>query len=458
MYIYNTIYMYKHNFNNKPNYQNYNQNYNKYYEKKENNYEKKENNYEKKENNYENNHENNKNNEYNDNINISIKETILDYLYNRIEIGDHKYTIIRNVGDIYELKNDRYYVSGNSCGINSIIIFMKKNNNYYSYLIDRRSISYNRQTLNKAKVRFTEIKLSVDLKMYDGTIIDGILIDNDANKISLKNNINNSGDNNIVEKNENSKMLFMITDVFVLNGKSIINMNYKKKMYLMNDIINKYVENNNKNNIELFISQPYELNQMSCLFQDNIQNNTKKYNIKGIAFYPELSGSKLIYIFDKNDEKVKEELLLGVEKIENNFLKLEEEIDSKDLNYIDKKIIYKYDIKDIENIKEIILNLEMKKTLINDVYKLYAIFNNKNKYIKKKIGIAYIPTFILSLKCKNLFLNKENIIMKCLLINNKWIPLEESDINKIDIINLDKRFKIVKEILENYDDLHDDES
>ncbi len=434
--------MYKHNYNNKPNYQNqnYNQNYNKHYEKKENNYE--------------------NNNEYsNDNINILIKESILDYLYNRIEIGDHKYTIIRNVGDIYELKNDRYYVSGNSCGINSIIIFMKKNNNYYSYLIDRRSISYNRQTLNKAKVRFTEIKLSVDLKIYDGTIIDGILIDNDANKISLKNNIVNLNmEINAVGKNENSKMLFMITDVFVLNGKSIINMNYKKKMYLMNDIINKYVENNNKNNIELFISQPYELNQISSLFQENIHNNNKKYNIKGIAFYPELSGSKLIYIFDKNDEKIKEELLKGVENIDNNAFNLEEETGDKDLNNIDKKIIYKYEIKDIENIKEIIINLEMKKTLINDVYKLYAIFNYKNKYIKKKIGIAYIPTFILSLKCKNLFLNKENIIMKCLLFNNKWIPLEESDVNKIDIINLDTRFKIIEEILENYDDLHDDES
>jgi hypothetical protein len=430
MNIHYIIYMYKHNFNNKPNYQNYNQNYNKNYEKKENNYE--------------------NNNDNNDNINISIKESILDYLYNRIEIGDHKYTIIKNIGDIYELKNDRYYVSGNSCGINSIIIFMKKNNNYYSYLIDRRSISYNRQTLNKAKVRFTEIKLSVDLKIYDGTIFDGILIDNDTNKISLKNNVNTDG---------KSKLLFMITDVFILNGKSVINMNYKKKMYLMNDIINKHVEvNNNNNNIELFISQPYELNQISSLFQENIQNNTKKYNIKGIAFYPELSGSKLIYIFDKNDEKIKEELLIGVENINNNnSLKLEENIEDKEFNYIEKKIIYKYEIIDIEKIKEIILNLEMKKTLINDVYKLYAIFNYKNKYIKKKIGIAYIPTFILSLKCKNLFLNRENIIMKCLLINNKWIPLQESEINKIDIINLDTRFRIIEEILENYDDLHDED-
>ena len=47
--------------------------------------------------------------------------------------------------------------------------------------------------------------------------------------------------------------------------------------------------------------------------------------------------------------------------------------------------------------------------------------------------------------------------MKCSLINNKWIPFEESNINKIDIINLDTRFKIIEEILENYDDLNDDD-
>jgi hypothetical protein len=48
----------------------------------------------------------------------------------------------------------------------------------------------------------------VDIKLYDGTILDGILIDN--------NNIgNDSGINN---------MEFMITDVFLLNGKSLITM------------------------------------------------------------------------------------------------------------------------------------------------------------------------------------------------------------------------------------------
>ena len=50
--------------------------------------------------------------------------------------------------------------------------------------------------------------------------------------------------------------------------------------------------------------------------------------------------------------KIKEELLSGIDKIQNNSLKLEEEINDKDSNNIDKKIIYKYEIKDIEKIKQ----------------------------------------------------------------------------------------------------------
>ena len=119
------------------------------------------------------------------------------------------------------IKSKKYYLSANSCGINSILVFLKKDGEYFSYLIDRRSISYNRQTLNRSQVRITEIKLSVDLKLYDGTILDGIIIDSDSNII---------GNNNLISGSTNSsKINFMITDIFVLGGKSLITMDYKKK-------------------------------------------------------------------------------------------------------------------------------------------------------------------------------------------------------------------------------------
>jgi hypothetical protein len=394
-----------------------------------------------------------------DNVIMLVKETILDYLYNKIEISDHRYVIIKNISDIYKIKNEKYYVSSNSCGINSLIIFMKKDNNFYSYLIDRRSISYNKQSLNKSKVRFIEIKLAVDLKLYDGTIFDGILID----KVS-------TGDTS-----NNEKLSFIITDVFTFNGKSIITMDYKKKMYYTSECIKEFIIDNKnndakyKNNIKLYISKPFEINQINQLLKEYIVPNVQKYNIKGISFYPVNSGIKLIYLFDKQDEKIKNDLQNNI--IENNIQesginelkKLEEEqgvnyvMDSSEINK--KKIIYKYDIVNIECCDNITTNLEMKKTIIPDVYKLFGIFLSGENYIKKKIGIAYIPSFKLSLEYKTLFMNREVIIVNCKLNINKhkWIPLNEAPEQKIDIINMDKRYKIIEEIQEDNDDLILDE-
>ena len=369
----------------------------------------------------------------------NIKSYLLDYLYNKIEVGEHKYTVIKNIGDIYDLKSKKYYLSANSCGINSILIFLKKDGEHYSYLIDRRSISYNRQSLNKSTVRITEIKLAVDIKLYEGTIFDGINIDNESNIISSTNS-------------NSHKINFMITDIFVLGGKSLITMDYKKKMYMCSLMFEKLIENkDNKNNISINVSRPYELNEIKLLFNENISKNMKNHNIKGITYYPQYSGTKLIYIFDKQDEKYKLDLLEG--NININLIGETNEQENS-FEYSDKKRIFKFELVDPECIDDIVLNLEMKKTQIPDVYKLYGIFASKqdenNIFIKKKIGYAWIPTYILSIKCKLYFLNKESIIMSCLFNTNKnkWIPIDEADIQKIDILNEEKRLKITEQEIE----------
>jgi hypothetical protein len=397
------------------------------------------------------NYKNNKNNKFNEldsdneqeNDN-TYKSHIIDFLYNKLEINEHKYTIIKNIGDIYDLKNKKFYVSLNSCGINSFIVFTKKNDNYYSYIVDRRSISYNRQSLKKETVRLTEIKLGVDLKIYDGTILDGILIDSESSIISSKSD------------KTKPKMQFMVTDVFMLAGKSLITTDYKKKMFSVSNMFEQLIESNNKiNNIDLFVSRPYELNQIQSLFKDYIKPNIKNYNIKGITYYPQYSGSKIIYVFDKQDEKYKNELLSGdaiIDLDQENNLQLLNSTES------DTKRIFKFELMDPECIDDIVLNLEMIKTIISDVYKLYGIFYQINpstkqeQYIKKKIGIAYIPTYTLSLKCKSYFINKTSLIMSCRFNpnKNKWIPIDEASIQKIDIINNEKRLKIVEqEVIDN---------
>ena len=137
----------------------------------------------------------------------NYKEHIIDYLYNNIDINEHRYIIIKNYNDILNIKNQYHYCISNSCGINSFIIFMKKNSVCYSCLIDRRSLSFNKQSCKIENIRITPIKLSVDLKFYDGTIIDGIVIDNENNKLNNKNN--------------SSKIEFMINDIFMLHVKKM---------------------------------------------------------------------------------------------------------------------------------------------------------------------------------------------------------------------------------------------
>ena len=122
------------------------------------------------------------------------------------------------------------------------------------------------------------------------------------------------------------------------------------------------------------------------------------------------------------------------------------------------KKIFKFELTNSEYNDEINLNMEIKKTNIPDVYKLYSIFhyliNGKDSYIKKRIGSAYVPTYVLSLKCKTYFMNRDVIIMNCKFdsIQNKWIPIEEASVNKIHIINHEKRLKITEELIKTDND------
>jgi hypothetical protein len=192
------------------------------------------------------------------------------------------------------------------------------------------------------------------------------------------------------------------------------------------------------------------------MFNEYISHNSNKYNIKGISFYPNTSGTKLIYIFDKQDEKIKNDLCNNTHNyIDDDNKVCDDNGTSGDVNS-NLKVVYKYDIINIEDTCNIECNLEMHKTNLPDVYKLFGIFFINNVYIKRRIGIAYIPTYKLSLKCKSYFMNKNILIFTCRLdINkNKWIPIDEATIQKIDIINKNPYFKIIEEI---YDDDADDD-
>lgn len=361
----------------------------------------------------------------------SIKDKIIDYIYDHVEINDQRYALLKNVSDVYELRNRTYYVSANTCGINSLLVFMKHNNEYYSYLVDRRSMSYNRHSLDRSKVKLSEIKIKVDEKYYNGTILDGIWIDN-------------------IGMNTNT-IHFMVTDVFMLFGTSFMTRNYKHKMFLINNLINE-LDMNGK--CKLYVSRPYDLNDIKSLFFEYINPNVKNYNIKGITFYPEISSKKLIYLFDREDENVKSKLIANEDLIIQNKEDDDYDMNKENENTEDKRKVFRFELKNAEHNKPITHHFEIVKTQTPDVYKLFGIFQYSNKFIKKMIGLPYIPTYQDSLKCKTLFLDKNSIIMECLYVPEfgKWKPMNVSNENKIDIINKSPYIHVREE----YEDILDE--
>jgi hypothetical protein len=369
-----------------------------------------------------------------------IRSHIIDYLYDKLEISDYRYTIIKNISDLFALKNNKYYVSSNSCGTNSFLVFTKNKNNFYSYYIDRRSISFNKQMLKKETVRMNEINIPVDKELFNGTIFDGIWIDEELS----------SNNHNLKAK----KKYFIVTDIYEFCGKKYITMDYFKKMSHFELYFNNFFDNS-KSDIEIIIQRPFEINQIESMFNEHINKNARKLNIKGISFYPMYSGMKLIYLFDRDDEEIKNELINGAYKlIKNNTKSTCNNSNEINNNDSDNKKIYKFRPSDINSNKEIILNFLLKKTRLPDVYNMYSIFNENSKYIYKYVDIAYIPSYDLSVQMRTLFLNESKIIFECKFDYDKceWIPIKAATIQKIDIINTDNRIQITEEYIKDDDD------
>ena len=376
-----------------------------------------------------------------DNISNIIKQIIIKYIYDKIELIKYKFLQITDSSNILDLKNSKYYISPNYGGIPSLLIFLKHNDEYHCYLVDRRSLSFkgmcneNNTNFIINTVRMTKINISVDIRFYDGSIFDCCLIDNIYN----------------------DQLQIIINDVFYFCNKSLLTMNYKKKIFIIKIFFDYNYKNEKNDNAFLHISPTYELNNIQELFTFYIKNNLTYLNIKGITFYPKISAIKLIYIFDRLDNEYKEDIINNKiiireenNNIKNNFLEISTNIVKND----NEDTVLKFELSDISNEQDIILNFEMKKTKKSDIYKLYGILNINDMYYKKKIGIAYIPSYEHTLKCKKFFDNLNNIdsvIIECIFhsYSGLWIPLNISNIKKIDIINKDSRIKITEIIVKN---------
>lgn len=308
-----------------------------------------------------------------------IKNKILDYLFNTINLSKLRYGILDSIQKLKYLQENEHYVTPNYKGINYFLLFTTIMNKQYAVLINRKKLSYHRNQVDIKNVFIVKIQVNTNMNIFSGTIFDGKII-----------------------KKEN-KYHFLIHDCFSIMGKKILDMDMDHKMLYLNDVINSNLSQNSCDNFTFKLNKLYKYNEIPDLIEKIVPSCCIESN--GIIFYPKQSGNSIIHIERKQDK-------VTIESSQNEVV----ESKTYDLihnftNYL-KSRVYSYEK---ENKHKIFL---ISKTSIPDVFELY------NKKDEPKVGIAHIPNLKISHYCEN------NITSPFTKINcvynaefDKWIPL-----------------------------------
>ena len=228
-----------------------------------------------------NNHE-----KFKENYQNKYKETnqeLIKYIYSTIDISLFKYDLLKFEHQLNKFLTDTYYVSPNFYGKNCFLVFTKIKTKYYSFLIDRRQLSYSLDKVQFDNVYIHHCNVDIDLSIYAGTIFDGVYI------------------------KRGNTFEYIITDVYYFKGTDYTGTKLKHKLYE----IEIYLDNigshfnkekfNNRTNLELKINKLYDVTNIRQFMEHDIKLYQDKYQIRGTCFYPEMSGTKLIYLFENTE-------------------------------------------------------------------------------------------------------------------------------------------------------------
>jgi len=189
-----------------------------------------------------------------------------------------------------------------------------------------------------------------------------------------------------------NKWHLLVGDIYIYRGEKLDNKQITERMNIINDIIlNNYIDDTFCNICPIKIKRYFDINQIKYITEEFIDK--LDYRIRGLYFVPlKTSYAKILYMF--NDDEYKKS------------------------NYKNKTTI----------------NFKIVKTIKPDVYELYL--NNETKSSIIKHSYASIPNIKTSLWLKELFDQKEDIIVECKLNKrfNKWAPIKET--NTMDCINM----------------------
>lgn len=359
-----------------------------------------------------------------------LKEQLVNYIFNVVDLSRFKYELLQFDTELHQLVEKKYFLSANFSGSNCLLIFTKIRDTYHSCLIDRKTLSYNRQKINVNDVNTFPVNLKLDREIYNGTIFDGIYV-------------------------QGKKKTFVITDVYFFKGQDYTMSKLDSKLLtIFSYLRSNYNENEKNNNITLTVNKLYPLEKIESLVETDIPQ-IKDFFVRGIAFYPEKSGTKLIYLYgnENKDNNAPGQMMIQPKtntkqqqppKQKQEFISSSEPTQVASKIKKQSKLFYCPKAKHDEEYV-----FQMKSTEMPDVYLLNIVepVKKDGKTLLKtiKIGIAFIPTTSRSKWCKELMKNSNgNKLVHCKFNSEKmtWEPIRSSELKKPSLV---EEFEVVEQ-------------
>lgn len=363
-----------------------------------------------------------------------LKNQLINYIYTSIDISRFKYELLQYENTLNQLIRQRYFVSANFSGSNCLLVFTTIKGKYHSFMVDRKLLSYNLSKIDMSKIYINNINVKLDTSIYSGSIFDGIYIQTKSEK------------------------LFLITDIYLFRGQDFSNSKINDKLFIIKKYLDvNYSQSENDNDIILTVNKLFDIHETENLIS-NVIPQYKDYSVRGICFYPETSGTKLIFMFgnENRDEK---------QKSQNNNLNTEIKNIPQTINEHKKTEYKKSDNSSEESSIEHHIKLnkekvsipvkhylpksgvdcksytfEMKKTDKPDVYELFVVTlsSDKKKLKRQKVGIALVPSKYRSDWCKKTLDTSEgSVLVNCIYHDDKqkWEPTDISTATKPSFVS-----------------------
>jgi hypothetical protein len=367
----------------------------------------------------------NKNNtDKNIQIDEKLRKQLIGRIYAETDLSKFRYEMLTYEADLQKILKNKYFVSINFCGVNSLLVFTKVQDKFYSFTVERQTLSYNFSKVDFSKVNINLVDIPLDDQIYNGTIFEGILV-----------------------KRFNKDDVFVISDVYKFCGKDMTKDKLNFKLLNVVEYLRTNYDTDKSTNIELEVNKIFELDKFDN-FIDNVLPKVKNLKYRGICFYPEVSETKLIFNLNnnqQNNQNNQEQNKYNQDKYnQNNFNQEQNKYNQDKYNQIksEKNILpkdkeekkFKYINQSDEDVFAV---LDMKQTESPDVYKLYSVQKEMkdNKVLLKRInmGIAHIKGIDTSHMIRKIFTDKKSVLMKCKFNNDnsKWEPVQEEKVKKI---------------------------